>query len=99
MRRAVFAASFDRDAEAIGIYIERQFGERVRREFVADLARTCANLAAFPGMGHGGHGYPTALRGFVFRLSWVFFEYDDNEVRFLHMRDSRMNKPDQLFSK
>ena len=35
-------------------------------------------------MGKTNHNYPTSLAGFVFRLNWIFFEYDDEQVRFLH---------------
>lgn len=50
MRRIVYAPSFDREVEDIAVYIEEQFGERVRREFIADLAKLCQNVASFPAL-------------------------------------------------
>ena|ERR1039458_3087109 len=92
MRRIVFAPSFGRQIDDIGVYIEEQFGEGVRRGFIADIAATCSLIADFPGVGKTDHGYDTRLAGFVFRQNWIFFEYDDEEVRFLHVVDGRRDK-------
>jgi plasmid stabilization system protein ParE len=97
MRRAVFAPSFDREVEDIGVAMEERFGAAARRKFLVDLRETCALVVSFPGVGKRNHGYETTLLGFVFRLNWIFFEYDANEVRFLHIRDGRMDKEDQTF--
>jgi len=43
-------------------------------------------------MGKLDYDYPTALSGFVFRMNWVFFEFDDNEVRFMHIVYGRREK-------
>lgn len=94
MRRIFVAPSFDREAEAIGAAIERRFGEEVRRALIADLARVCSLVAALPGVGTVRHGYDTKLAGFVVGQNWIFFDFDDHEVRFLHIvnakRDRRM---------
>ena len=67
MRRIVFAPSFDREVEDIGIYIEERFGEGTRREFVAELADLYTTIASVPGIGTAHHGYDTSSVGFVFR--------------------------------
>jgi len=97
MRRIVFAPSFDQDVEDIGAYIEERFGAAVREQFVSDLMMTCSHIASFPDMGLSGHGYETPLKGFVFGPNWIFFDHDDNEVRFLHIVDGRRHKGNVKF--
>ncbi len=92
MRRIVFAPSFDKEVEDIGVYIEEQFGVVVREQFVSDLMVTCSHIANFPGVGLSDHGYQTSLTGFVFRTDWIFFDYDEDTVRFLHIVDARRDK-------
>ena len=92
MRRILFAASFDREVEDIGVYLEERFGEPMRRRFLADLASTCDLIARFPGLGMASHGYQTHLMAFVFRQNWIFFDYDDDSVQFLHIVDARRDK-------
>ena len=98
MRRIVYAPSFDREVEDIAVYIEEQFGERVRREFIADLAKLCQNVASFPGIGLAHHGYPIACLAVVFRKNWVFFDYDDEKVEFLQIADASRYKSNIDFS-
>jgi plasmid stabilization system protein ParE len=93
MRRIVFAPSFDQDAEEIGFYIERRFGEVVRREFVAELSTVCSRIANLPGIGTFDHGYQTPSAGFVFQQNWIFFDYDDDNVHFVHVVASKRHKP------
>ena len=88
MRRISFAPSFDQEVEDIAVYIEQTFGEAARREFLADLMATCWLIALFPRMGKDDHGYRTPLAGFVFRMNWIFFDFDADEVRFMHIVDS-----------
>jgi len=92
MRRILFAPSFDREVEAIGVAIEQRFGEQVRHNFVADLARICTLLAHLPNMGTAKHGYETKLVGFVFDQNWIFFDFDDWEVHFLHIMNAKRDK-------
>ena len=92
MRRIVFAPSFDREVEDIGVDIEERFGEAARHEFIADLMATCTLLASFPGMATGRHGYDNPLVGFVFQMNWILFDQDTDEVRFLHIVNSRREK-------
>jgi len=93
MRRIVFAPSFDQETEDIGVYIEERFGDRARQEFVDELARTCARLASLPHIGTPNHGYETASVGFVFDQNWIFFDYDDQSVHFLHIVASKRDRP------
>jgi plasmid stabilization system protein ParE len=92
MRRVVIAPSFDREAENIGIAIEQRFGQKARRDFVASLEHLCQVIATLPGIGKTQHGYKTKLVGFVLGPNWVFFEFDDAEIRFLHIVDARRNR-------
>ena len=92
MRRIVFAPSFDQEVEDIGVYIENGFGEGSRHDFITELMATCWLIAGFPRMGKSDHGYGTPLKGFVFRMNWIFFEYDPDEVRFMHIVDSGQGK-------
>ena len=92
MRRVVIAPSFDREAEAIGLTIEERFGEEARRNFVADLARICALIAHVPKIGKIRHGHNTKLAGFVFDQNWVFFDFDDENVHFLHIVNAKRDK-------
>jgi len=66
MRRIVFAPSFDREAEDIGVYIEGRFGKLAGREFVGELSTTCTLLASLPRIGTFKHGYDTPSAGFAF---------------------------------
>jgi plasmid stabilization system protein ParE len=88
----VFAPSFDQEVEDIGAYIEQHFGVAERHDFISELMATCWLIAGFPAMGKDDHGYATPLAGFVFRMNWIFFDYDPAEVRFLHIVDSRRGK-------
>jgi plasmid stabilization system protein ParE len=97
MRRVVYAPSFDQGAEDIGVYIEETFGEQARRNFLSDLTDTCLAIASEPKIGLHDHGYATSLLGVVFQVNWIFFEYDQQEVRFLHIIDARRDKPTVRF--
>ena len=92
MRQVVFAPSFDREVEAIGIAIEERFGEEARRNFVGDLARICTLIAHVPRMGKIHHGYNTKLGGFVFGQNWIFFDFDDQKVEFLHIVSAKRDR-------
>ncbi len=92
MRRVVIAPSFDKEAEAIGAAIEERLGEDARRTFVADLTRICILVSALPGMGTIRHRYDTRFAGFVFGPNWIFFDFDDHEVHFLHIVDARRDR-------
>ena len=92
MRRIVLAPSFDQEAEDIGVYIEERFGESARREFVTELAAACTRLAALPRIATFKHGYETPSAGFAFGQNWIFFDYDDEEVNFIHTLHSRRDK-------
>src|ERR1700676_3951095 len=97
MRRVVYAPSFDQGAEDIGVYIEETFGEQARRRFLSNLADTCLAIAGEPDSGLRDHGYATSLLGVVFQVNWIFLEYDEQEVRFLHIIDARRDKPNVTF--
>jgi plasmid stabilization system protein ParE len=97
MRRIVFAPSFDHELEAIGAAIEARFGEGARRAFVADLARLCDLIAQFPRIGTSRHGYDSNLVGVVFRQNWVFFDFDNEEVHFLHIANARRDRGTMSF--
>jgi len=92
MRQISFSSSFDRAAEDIGVDIEARLGEEVRRQFVRDLSEACTKIAIFPAIGKDNHGYKTTSLGFVFKKNWIFFEYDDSMVRFIHIVPSRRGK-------
>ena len=92
MRRIVFAPSFDRELEAIAAAVEERFGEAARRDFVADLVRLCDLIAQFPLIGTSHHGYDTNLIGVIFRQNWLFFDFNDKEVNFLHIVAARRNR-------
>jgi plasmid stabilization system protein ParE len=85
MRRVAIAPSFDREAEDIGASIEARFGEDARRNFVAHLARICALIAFAPNIGKPRRGYNSKLAGFPFDQNWIFFDFDDDAVHFLHI--------------
>src|ERR1700674_3617510 len=93
IRRVVYAPSFDQGVEDIGVYIEETFGEQARRNFLPNLTDTCLAIASEPDIGLRDHGYVTSLLGVVFQVNWIFFEYDEGEVRFLHIVDARRDKP------
>ena len=97
MRRIVLAPSFDQEAEDIGVYIEERFGESSRREFVTELAAACTRLAALPRIGTFKHGYETPSAGFAFDQNWIFFDYDDDEVNFVHIVSSKRHQPNVGF--
>ena len=97
MRRVVIAPSFDREVEAIGLSIEDRFGEEARRKFIADLARVCTAIAYVPKIGKTQHGYNTKLVGFAFHKNWIFFDFDDDDVHFLHIVNAKRSKSGILF--
>lgn len=92
MRRIEIAPSFDREADDIGVHIQDQFGTAAREQFVADLAHMCTLLAFFPTIGKTRHGYDTKLHGFAFDHNWIYFDFDDDEVHFLHITNFRRDK-------
>ena len=97
MRQIVIAPSFDQDAEDIGVYIERRFGESARRDFVDALRATCARIATVPRIGTFNHGYDTLSAGFALEHNWIFFDYDDEVVNFVHIVSTNMDKPNVAF--
>ena len=97
MRRPIYAESFREELAEILVYIDERFGETVRRQVQDELDNTCALLCQFPALGKKNHDYATSLSGFVFRLNWIFFEYDDEQVRFLHIVDGRRDKKSMTF--
>jgi plasmid stabilization system protein ParE len=92
MRRIIFAPSFDQEAEDIGVYIEERFGESARRDFVIELSAVCIRLATLPRIGTIKHGYETPSAGFAFGQNWIFFDYDDDEMNFIHILHNRRDK-------
>ena len=92
MRRIVLAPSFDREAETIGAAIEERFGDQARRNFVADVARLCTLIAELPRIGTALHGYNTKLAGFAFDQNWIFFDFDDESVHFLHIVNAKRDR-------
>lgn len=92
MRRIVFSLSFSREADDIAVYIDEQFGENARDEFIAGLMTVCALITNFPGMGKTDHDYATDLAAFPFKHNWIFYEADPHQVRFIHIVPSRRNK-------
>ena len=97
MRRTVIAPSFDREAEDIGVYIEGRFGESARRDFVDALRATCARLATLPRIGTFKHGYDTLSAGFALEHNWIFFDYDDERVNFVHIVSTSRDTPSVVF--
>ena len=93
MRRIIFAPSFDQEAEDIGVYIEGSFGESARGDFVDALRATCSRLATLPRIGTFKHGYHTLSAGFALDHNWIFFDYNDDEVNFVHIVPSSRDKP------
>lgn len=93
MRRIVYAARFLDDADRIAAYIEANFGVARADAFIADLNRFCQLVAAQPRIGRASHGYDTPLLGVVHDQNWIFFTYDDAEIRFVHMVEGMRNKP------
>jgi plasmid stabilization system protein ParE len=92
MRRIVYAESFVNDADRIAEYIERRFGAARSDMFVLDLNRFCGLVAQYPGIGRQNHGYGTTLHGIVYERNWIFFEYDDSEIRFVHLIEGMRDK-------
>ena len=86
-----------REAEDIGVYIEGRFGESVRRDFVDELRATCVRIATLPRIGTFEHGYDTLSAGFALEHNWIFFDYDDEAVNFVHIVSTNKNKPNVAF--
>jgi plasmid stabilization system protein ParE len=97
MRRIVISPSFDQEAEDIGVYFEGRFGQSARRDFVDALRATCARIATVPRIGTFDHGYDTLSAGFALEHNWIFFDYDDEMVNFLHIVSTNRNKPNVVF--
>ena len=38
------------------------------------------------------HGYDTTLYGLPHGVNWIFFQFDDDSARFVHIVPSRRNK-------
>jgi plasmid stabilization system protein ParE len=92
MRRVVYAASFVDDADGITTYIEDRFGVSHAETFIEGLNSFCERIASVPGIGKQNHGYDTTLYGVVYETNWIFFQLDAEEVRFVHIIDSRRHK-------
>lgn len=84
--------AFLRQLEDLLAFIDEQFSETARWEVGHELANTCTPLGRFSALGKTEHNCPTSLAGFVFRVNWIFLEYDDEQVRFLHFVDGRPDK-------
>jgi plasmid stabilization system protein ParE len=99
MRRIEIAPSFDREAEAIGAYIESRFDASAREKFVGELGRICTLIAFLPSLGKMRHGYDTKLIGYAFDQNWISFDFDDDVVMFLHIVNTKQNKLGILFDR
>ena len=97
MRRVVYADSFAEDADEIAIYIEARFGTDRADQFTDQLNHFCEVIAHQPGRGKTNHGFDTQLYGVVFGLNWIFFQFDDDQVRFVHVVGTRKHKPNVRF--
>lgn len=93
MRRVIYADSFVDDADRIAEYIESRFGIVGADAFIGDLNHFCRIVAEQPGIGKQGHGYKTTLYGVVHDQNRIFFEYDDEEIRFVHIVEGVRHKP------
>jgi hypothetical protein len=60
--------------------------------FLADLNQFCRLVAENPGLGRINHGYGSTLHGVVHGPNWIFFLFDESEVRFVHMIGGRREK-------
>jgi plasmid stabilization system protein ParE len=92
MRQVVYAASFVEDADEISRYISEKFGPDRAAAFNSDLEDFCEAVADSPRLGRARHGYASSLNGVVYGVNWIFFRYDDAEVQFIHIVDSRRDK-------
>jgi plasmid stabilization system protein ParE len=92
VRRIVYADSLVDDADGIAEYIEKSFGARGADVFISRLARFCELVSDTPGLGRTSHGCESPLYGVVHEMNWVFYQYDDLEVRFVHIIDGRRDK-------
>ena len=97
MHRIVYAASFVDDADRIATYIETRFGIARADAFIADLDHFCELLADQPRIGRKNHGYETTLNGVVHDMNWIFFDFDDSEIRFIHLIEGMRHKPNIAF--
>jgi plasmid stabilization system protein ParE len=97
MRQFVIAPSFDQEAEDIGVYIEGRFGESARSNFVDALRATCMRIATLPQIGTFDYGYDTLSAGFALEHNWIFFDYDDEVVNFVHIVSTNRARPNVAF--
>ncbi len=92
MRRVIYADSFVDAADRIAADIESRYGSRRADAFRDDLAWFCEVVASQPRIGKRDHGYNTTLYGIPHDVNWIFFQFDDDEARFVHIVDSRREK-------
>ena len=93
MRRVDYAACFVTDADRITEYIETNFGVAHADAFIADSNHFCELVASQPRMSRKNHGYRTTLHGVAHDHNWLFLEFDDAEIRFVHMVEGVRHKP------
>ena len=92
MRRVIYADSFVDDADRIAADIESRFGALYADAFRDDLDWFCEVVASQPRIGKQDHGYGTTLYGIPRNVNWIFFQFDDAEVRFVHIVASQREK-------
>ena len=92
MRSIVFATSFLEDADIIAAAITKRFGHVRANTFIEALHHLCILISENPGLGRDSHGYETALSGVVHHGNWIFFQHDEDEIRFIHMVDAKREK-------
>ena len=92
MRRVIYADSFVDDADRIAADIETRHGVHRADAFRDELDWLCAVVASNPRVGKTNHGYDTTLYGLPHGLNWIFFQFDDDSARFVHIVPSRRNK-------
>ena len=92
MRRVIYADSFVDDADCIAADIEARYGGRRADAFRDELDWFCGVVASQPRIAKTSHGYGTALYGIPHGVNWIFFQFDDEEARFVHIVNQRRLK-------
>ena len=87
MRNILPSNDFKEGIRQISIYIRDYFGQQYVKTFIENTESSMRTIAIFPETGKPADGNIYAKH--VDKKNWVYYRFNENEINFLFIHDSR----------